>query len=144
MVKIDSKKVISRRESKSVSHSVALHFENSRNRIVVEVKRRYVLFYLLADSYFSDFRESGYKLDTKPIGKLFRIPTQACLKIQANLRRVYTSRLHIRFPHCVVVFKYLRWFIYVYGKKQYYFKNATQCGKRMRKPMRKRDVATWL
>ena len=47
-----------------------------------------------------------------------------CPKLLLNisfLRRVYTSRLCMHFPHCVVFCKSLRWFIYVYGKKLYYF-----------------------
>ena len=46
----------------------------------------------------------------------------------------------MHFPHCVVFFYYLPWFVDVYGNKSYYFKNATQCGKRMQKL----DVATRL
>ena len=57
-----------------------------------------------------------------------------------SLRRVYTSRLRMRLPHCVAFFYYLPWFVDVYGKKSYYFENAMHCGKRMRKP----DVATRL
>ena len=56
------------------------------------------------------------------------------------LRRVYTSRLRMRFPHWVAFPKYLPWFIYVYGTKHYYFENTMQCGKRISK----RDVATRL
>ena len=58
-----------------------------------------------------------------------------------SLRRVYTSCLRMRLPHRTA----LRFFITYLGllmpmKKSYYYKNATQCGKRMGKP----DVATWL
>ena len=41
----------------------------------------------------------------------------------------------MRLPHCIAFFYYLPWFVDVYGKKSYYFENATQCGKRMQKPV---------
>ena len=56
------------------------------------------------------------------------------------LKRVYTSLLRMRLPQRGAFFYYLPWFFDVYRKKSYYFKNATQCGKRMRKP----DLATQL
>ena len=56
------------------------------------------------------------------------------------LRSIATSCERRRFPHCIVFDRYLRWFIYVYGNKQYDFENAMQCGTRIRK----HDVATRL
>ena len=74
------------------------------------------------------------------------IPRPIFASVHGPLRRVYTSRLRMRFPQCIAVFLLLTlvcWYLWI--KKLlhghgYYFENATQCGKRMRKP----DVATGL
>ena len=44
------------------------------------------------------------------------------------------------FRNALRFFYYLPWFVDIYGKKSYYFENATQWGKRMWKP----NVATGL
>ena len=41
----------------------------------------------------------------------------------------------MRILHCLALSKYLCWFISVYGKKRFYFKNARQCRKCMHKGM---------
>ena len=56
------------------------------------------------------------------------------------LRRVYISRLRMRLLHCVAFFINYLGLLISMDKKIYYFENATQCKKCMRKP----DVATRL
>ena len=49
------------------------------------------------------------------------------------LRRIYTSRLRMRFPHCLAFCKYLDCFIYAYGNERNYYEKTKQCEKRTRK-----------